>query len=367
MTLKDIKVAIASDFLSAFAKIPQQQQNKVLRFVNKFQTDPTMSGINYEKVKAFKDPNLRSVRIDDTYRAIVLKPEKGNVYMLLWVDHHDKAYRWAKNKKCDINAETGSLQIYESEFLDVTHSQEQQEDFFDNPSGPLLFEGIKDKQLISLGVPQDLLPLVRSFKDISELDQHAHIFSQDVYEVLSLLADGCSYEEVYQVLQEILQETGQVDTDDFAGALDNPISRQRFYVLEDDLELMEMLKAPLEKWRVFLHPSQRKLVERNWNGPVRVLGGAGTGKTVVAMHRARWLAKHFIAGPHERILFTTFTRNLAADILANLQKICTDDQLKSIEVVNLDRWVSNFLRQNGYEYTIVYNRFFDVQCGNIGF
>jgi len=355
MTLEDIKIAIASDFLSAFANIPQHQQNKVLRFVNKFQTDPTMPGINYEKVKSFKDPNLRSVRIDDTYRAIVLKPEKGNVYVLLWVDHHDKAYKWAQNKRCKINAETGSLQIYECEFVDETQSQAKHKDSIDTPPGPFLFDGIKDKQLVSLGVPEELLPLVRKFKYISELDQYAYIFPQDVYEVLSLLADGCSYEEVYQLLQEIVQESTKMDSEDFAGSLDNPISKQRFYVVENDLELMEMLKAPLEKWRVFLHPSQRKLVERDWNGPVRVLGGAGTGKTVVAMHRAKWLAKHFITGPYERILFTTFTRNLAADILDNLQKICTDDQLKSIDVVNLDRWVSNFLRQNGYEYTIAYD------------
>ncbi|MDE0004554.1 MAG: DNA helicase, partial [Rhodospirillaceae bacterium] len=78
--------------------------------------------------------------------------------------------------------------------------------------------------------------------------------------------------------------TTPVDTTDYVTALSRDDSRARFVVIENDLELEEMFNAPLERWRVFLHPSQRRLVERHWNGPVRVLGGAGTGKTVVAMH-----------------------------------------------------------------------------------
>ena len=105
---------------------------------------------------------------------------------------------------------------------------------------------------------------------------------------------------------------------------------------------------------MFLHPSQRRLVERKWNGPVRVLGGAGTGKTVVAMHRARWLARNLPEG--ERILFVTFTRNLAADIENNLRSICSPQEMRRIEVTNLDRWVHGFLRRRNYDFQIVYNR-----------
>ena len=150
------------------------------------------------------------------------------------------------------------------------------------------------------------------------------------------------------------EEPQQINTDDYDKALDNLDSRRRFYVVEDDLEMAAILNAPLEKWRVFLHPSQRKVVERNWNGPVRVIGGAGTGKTVAAMHRAKWLAQNVFTGPNDRILFTTFTRNLAADIRENLTKICPDDVLRRIDVVNLDKWVSDFLRRNGYGHEIDY-------------
>src|SRR5690606_30291703 len=106
----------------------------------------------------------------------------------------------------------------------------------------------------------------------------------------------------------------------------------------------------------FLHPKQRALVQRNWNGPVRVLGGAGTGKTVVAMHRGRYLAEEVFRSAGDRILFTTFTKNLATDIEQNLRKLCTDEKAWArIEVRHLDGWVMNFLRTQGYRQDPVYN------------
>ena len=115
-----------------------------------------------------------------------------------------------------------------------------------------------------------------------------------------------------------------------------------------------MLDAPLEKWRIFLHPSQRQLVERGWNGPVRVLGGAGTGKTVVAMHRAAWLAREVFTGERDRILFTTFTANLAEDIAQSLDKLLEGAARKRVEVVHLDACVARFLEASGYDYGITY-------------
>ena len=162
---------------------------------------------------------------------------------------------------------------------------------------------------------------------------------------------GESYEDLVRE-REAPQEP--VDTRDFAAALSRDDSRGRFVVVEDELELEAMLNAPLERWRVFLHPSQRRLVERPWNGPARVLGAAGTGKTVVAMHRARWLARNLPG--RGRILFTTFTKNLAADIRHNLGAICKPEELARIEVTNLDHWVVGFLRGRRYEFRIRYER-----------
>jgi len=352
MALKGkIKFAIATDILTSLTKIPRNQQHKVLGFINKFQANPASPGINYEKIVKAKDPNLRSVRIDKTYRGIVLKPETGNLYVLLWVDHHDKAYEWAERKVCRVHPETGSIQVFNMD-EDRTELGETKTDQTD---APLLFGHIRDRELIRLGVPEMLLPLVRGLKSEEELDQAADQFPEEAYESLFFLAQGHSFKEVYSDMERAGRTPSyKVDTDDYETALNTPDSRGRFYVVEDELELAAILNAPLEKWRVFLHPSQLSLAERDWNGPVRALGGAGTGKTVVAMHRAKWLARHHFNRDTDRILFTTFTKNLAADIRENLTHICTNEEMRRIEVVNLDKWVSVFLRRNGYSYEIDY-------------
>jgi len=350
----DIKVAISSEFMNAFAKIPKKMQGKVLEFITRFRNDPTASSINYEKIIQFKDPTLRSVRIDKTYRGIVKKPDTGNVYMLLWVDHHDKAYDWAKNKKCTINPETGSLQVY-----DVDESQIADDKKDESSLGKYqesLFAHIHDRHLLKLGVPAELISLVRSIYTEEQLDLAAAQIPEEAQEALFGIAAGYTVDEVFREFDKSPDEEEKIDTTDYEAALDNPDTRRRFFVVEDDLVLQEILEAPLEKWRVFLHPSQRSLVERDWNGPVRVLGGAGTGKTVVAVHRAKWLAENAFPNENDNILFTTFTRNLAADIKENLSKICPGILMRRIEVVNLDRWVSAFLRKNGYTYEIDYGQ-----------
>ena len=142
---------------------------------------------------------------------------------------------------------------------------------------------------------------------------------------------------------------------DFAAAIETAESQSRFVVVADEETLAAILNSPLAQWRVFLHPTQRQLAEGDRSGPVRVLGGAGTGKTVLAMHRAKWLAEHR-ATTENKVFFTTFTRNLAADIEENLKTLCSPDQMQKIDVRNLDAWVYGFLRRHQYEHKIVYNR-----------
>lgn len=344
MLQNKFKVAIGLEFLAAFSAIPKHEQTKVLDFVNKFRYDPTQPSLNYEKIQSAKDPKVRSVRVNLAYRAIVVKPDAGNVYMLVWVDHHDEAYAWAKNRLFEINPATGGLQI-----IDVEHSMVQKVETVAEQPG--LFAGVADKHLIRFGVPEVQIPLVRSVRSDDQLDKLAGQVPEEAYEALYLLAAGASLEEVALELDRP-EQPPVVDTADFVAALESPDTKRRFYVVDDDIELAAILQAPLEHWRVFLHPSQRKLVERDWNGPVRVLGGAGTGKTVAAMHRARWLAQQRLTGANDRILFTTFTRNLAADVSENMSKICPDEVMKRIEVVNLDRWVADFLKRSGYEYKV---------------
>ena len=193
-----------------------------------------------------------------------------------------------------------------------------------------------------------LFAFVRTLTE-SGFDAAKDKLPRDAYEALDYVRVGLDPKDV---VAELYGETDVGKAGDMAAALQNPITKMQFYIADGEEDLKAMMNAPLEKWRVYLHPSQRRIVMKEYKGPARILGGAGTGKTVVAMHRAKELASHCLGG--EKILFTTFTENLAADILENLRKICTPDVMKHIEVVHLDQWVNRYLRAHDYPYTIVY-------------
>lgn len=344
-----LQVAISQEFFDAFARVPRAQQKKVSDFVSRFRSNPRSPGINYELIRDSASADYRSVRIDLAYRGIVLKPDVGDVYVLLWVDKHDDAYIWAQRNKCEIHPQTGTLQVFPVTF--------QPPEVPDEPEGPItaavappLFEQ-RDRELLRIGVPPDRLQGVKELVSIEQLEAIADQLPVEAFEALHFLADGVPWEEVAE--EYAIPDGPPVDTSDLAEALRRAQSQRSFHVVEDELELQQMLEAPLEKWRVFLHPAQRALVERHWNGPVRVLGGAGTGKTVVAMHRARWLVRNVLQDD-ERLLFTTFTRNLAMDIEANLRKICTPEEMQRIQVANLDAWVRSFLKREQQPHEIVY-------------
>ncbi len=334
-----LQVAVSIDAFTAMSELPKAQQNKIGAFIKKFRQTPQSPGQNYERIRDARDANLFSVRIDQAYRGIVFKPEAGNVYVLLWVALHDDAYDWARRKQVSINPERGSLQIVDCDVLSQPRFRNMPRDDKDS-----LFAGYRDRELVRVGVPDVLLPLVRSFTSVDELEAAQSYLPQEAYESLFWLAAGDSLQDVVHRVEH----QQEVDTNDFAAALEHPDSKRRFYVAAEARELEALLNSPLERWRVFLHPAQQQIVtNRTANGPIRVLGGAGTGKTVVAMHRAKFLAEEVFTAPTDRILFTTFTKNLAHDIYQNLKKICRAEALERIEVVNFHRWVDEYLRSQG--------------------
>ena len=337
-----IKVAISSDFLTAFARLPRQVQGKVTEFVNKFRNNPLSPGINYEKLNAGIDKKIYSVRIDDTYRGIVVRQQETGVYLLLWVDHHDEAYQWAARKRCDVNPKTGAIQVYDVQIV-VENVPASAKAF--------LFAGAKDEELLKLGVPEAQLEFVRSFVTKEDFYRAESSMPHDAYEHLSWLAEGFPIDEVLELAAE--NQNAVTSNEDLSTALDVPATLKSFVVVEGEDELRRIMAEPLEKWRVFLHPTQRKIVQKKYSGSARVLGGAGTGKTVVAMHRAKHLASQ--CEGQQRILLTTFTANLAADIRENMRKICTIEELRRIEVVHLDAWVNQFLRESCFSAQIGYD------------
>ena len=357
-----LTVALSNDFFKAFGRLPEKARGKVAAFISKFRANPRSPGLNYERIEGGKDPFIRSIRVDQDIRCIVRAPDEGDTYVLLWIDKHDDAYQWARRRTCHVNRVSGALQVVDVEAAElavgdaiaaavsealanqtpvVQPAQEQAQ-------VGSLFAHCSDDQLMLLGVPEALLPAVRAVTSEEALSRLIEWVPQDCVDGLILLADGKAIEAVIEELER--QRPAAIDPTDVAAALETPESKAEFLVITTDDVLEAMLSAPLERWRVFLHPSQRRLVERQWSGAVRVLGGAGTGKTVVAMHRARWLAQERIsAGSPGRVLFTTYTRNLATDIRANLTKICSPEELQRIEVIHLDGWVMTFLKGQGLQ------------------
>jgi len=361
MSLKP-KVALSNDFLLQLAKLPAKVHGKVMKWAIQFQADPTSPGINYENIHGARDANLKSVRLDGDWRGIVFKPNSGDVYVLLYVDHHDAAYRWAENRKLSINPVTGAMQLVTLEQVQEVVTQQQpapalaaaaQPDAQQPTAARPLFAALSDQELMSLGVPAELLEMVRQIPDEGALDQLQSRLPVEAYEGLFLVAAGDAVSQVLHSRETRVDR--QIDTQDFAAALATPESQSRFVVVSDDESLAAILNAPLAQWRVFLHPTQHKLAMGDRSGAVRVLGGAGTGKTVLAMHRARWLADQRTQ-PGQKVLFTTFTKNLATDIEQNLKSLCGATTMPKLEVTNLDAWVHGFMRARKLEHRIVYDR-----------
>src|SRR5476651_1553926 len=151
-------VAIGSDFLEAFARVPRAQQKKVREFTEKFKANPKSSAINYEKIHAVKDDKVRTVRIDQKYRAVILHPDEGDVYVLVWVDNHDEAMDWASKRRFEVNPVTGSLQVFSVSEAEEAISPKKK------TAKPGLLDKYPDDVMLSFGVPEALLPAVRAVK-----------------------------------------------------------------------------------------------------------------------------------------------------------------------------------------------------------
>lgn len=346
------RIAFSKEFLESYSKLPRNIQKKTREFTEKFQRDPTQLSLNFEHLSGAVDSKVRSARIDQAYRAIVIHPPKGDVYLCVWVDHHDEAYRWVQNRKFEVNPRSGSFQIFGVDDTSLAPSMPEAVDTVVE-TAPKLFDEIDDEDLLLAGVPEPLLVSVRALRGDADLDELAPHLPSDAADLLYLLAAGYSLLDAIEETERAKPEAVvAIDTEDFEAALERPVSQQQFAIVENEAELESMLDAPLDQWRIFLHPSQRKLVRMNANGPVRVLGGAGTGKTVVLLHRANYLAETVFDDPNDRILVTTFTRNLALDLRQNLRNLASQDAFSRMEIVNLHSWAVGFMRNQGHSFKI---------------
>ncbi len=334
------QVALSDSFLTALAALPKPTQKKVREFTSKFRTNPTSAAINYESLHGMRDAKVRTVRIDLAYRAVVVHPPTGNLYMLVWVDHHDEAMAWARDKVFDINATTGAIQVVDMQFVARAAAAAVEAAPVAVAVAPTgLFAALSDDDLARTGLPAVLVPAVRAVRRDDEFEKLQPYLPQEAFEALYLVAAGYDVERaIRESSRPPIAGAKAIDTTDFVAALDKPVTRRQFRLVDSAAALDEMLDASLERWRIFLHPNQEAIVRTTFRGPARVLGGAGTGKTVVAMHRARALARLY---PDEPILFTTFNRNLAINIAGLLDGLCGAERSR-ISVTNLHSWVMKY-------------------------
>ena len=248
------------------------------------------------------------------YRALLLQVS-GTEYLLVAVKPRGSVYENLDRYAFGVNPVSGGI-----EFIDIVDTRRcgsPCQPAASAPSPRALFAAYSSEQLLGLGVAEPLLPLIAKITTEDELLGLAEYAPQLTAEVLLALHDGLSPDEVLEQVTAPVRADEPVDVADYAAALARPAT----LVTTDDAALQAVLAGDFARWQVFLHPLQRKIVERSYNGPARVSGGPGTGKTIVALHRVKHLVDRLPPGDDKDVLFTTFNKSLAADLRSRLLEL----------------------------------------------
>lgn len=232
-------IALQDTFLEAFERLPRSEQRRTRAMIDKMREDLSAPGLNFERYNEALDPKVYSVRVSQSYRAIAVKPENSDTIVLVWVDHHDEAYRWVKRKRFEVNVHTGAFQMWTAVEGEIQEKPSEE---------PGLFTHLTDHQLIKLGVPPELVPVVKRIRTLEELDAKRKDIPADAWEALNFLATGESYEEVLSFMEELRAEE-EDGADPFERAVKNRSSSRSIVVITDDEQLNEILNQPLEKDR----------------------------------------------------------------------------------------------------------------------
>lgn len=297
---------IASTFNDSLAKLSGEEQKATKNTAFDLQLDPSGSGMSFHKLDRVKDKRFWSVRVSRDIRIIVHKTASD--LLLCYVGHHDDAYHWAERRKLETHPRTGAAQIVEirETVQEITvpvyrHSEEE------NKPEPakLLFGNRTEQELLDFGVPEEWLEDVKQATEESLFDIAEHLPEEASEALLEWAAGGTP---------ERPSTTAKPTEDPFT----HPDAQRRFRVMENREELERALEYPWERWSIFLHPAQQEVVEKEFNGPARVAGSAGTGKTIVALHRAVFLARR---DESARVLLTTLSESLAHALRIKLRRL----------------------------------------------
>lgn len=298
---------IADTFTDSLAKLTGDEQKSVKTTAFDLQLNPANPGMQFHKLNAARDPNFWSVRVSRDIRLIVHR--SADSLLLCYVDHHDKAYHWAERRKLETHPKTGAAQLVEirervQEIAVPTYVAEERP----APPKAALFESVSEDELLEFGVPAEWLEDVKNADEDRLLEIADHLPAEAAEALIELATGGRPQRPAVAI--------GAVDP------FDHPDAQRRFRVMADAEALSLALEYPWEKWAVFLHPAQRDIVEKDYNGPARVSGSAGTGKTIVALHRAVHLAR---SNPDARVLLTTFSDTLANALRVKLRRLISNE------------------------------------------
>lgn len=337
---------IADTFTDSLARLNGDEQKAVKTTAFDLQTNPAHPSLQFHKLDKSKDKNFWSVRVNSDIRIIVHRNQRD--LLLCYVDHHDKAYAWAERRKLETHPKTGAAQLVEireriQEVLVPVYVQT----VLPTEPKPCLFQDFSDDELLSFGIPVQWIPDVRQANEDSLLALTDHL-PAEAAEALLEIATGGRRPEVIQITSSVV-ETNEQDEALYSMApmdpFEHPDAERRFRVITNVEELERALEFPWDKWTIFLHPEQRQLVERDYSGPARVSGSAGTGKTVVALHRAVYLARQY---PDARILLTTFSDTLANSLRTKLKRLVSNEprlaeriDVHAIDAVGVRLYTSN--------------------------
>ena len=294
-------VNVARTFFASVNRLSTTDRGRVMDFFAKFMDDSSSPGLNYESIRSAADNNVKSARITQDLRTILF--QKNGQATLLYAGHHEDAYRWASGRRVEHHPVTGSLQIVEA----VESIQAALPDPV-TIQAPRLFADYDDAYLLSLGLPPDWLTVVRQITNEDQLLGVATRLPEEVAERLLTLASG-------ELVTPPIPISPDLPLDQ------NEDNQRRFVVIKDVAEIKSILDRPIDDWVRFLHPSQRNLVTKEFRGPSRISGAAGTGKTVVGMHRARALAARGL-----KVLMTSFVGTLCRNIERNIDVLCACTQ-----------------------------------------
>lgn len=300
-----VEINLSPTFQKSLSRLTAQEQALVKQSVMDFMLSPEASGHRLHALN-MRERRFQSISPNMDLRIIVLVD--GARHVMMYVDHHDAAYRWAERRKLETHPVTGSAQIVE--FEEVVR-EEVRYVTRERPKPPL-FLSEADDYLLGLGVPAVYLAYVKEVDEDGLMELMPRL-PEEAQEALLALASGERPEVVVPPSHGLPLVLDPFNT---------PDARRRFWVAADEEALAQALERPWDQWLVFLHPTQRDAVERNFNGPARVSGSAGTGKTVVAMHRAALLARLSHGG---RLLLTTFSSTLAARLADGMDHLLGPD------------------------------------------